>query len=260
MNQVTGGYVQKITTRSVAGNKTAYNLKMDDGQWYGHGFAVPQFGEGAEIEFSFSVSPDGRFKNIDTKAGVTIHQQGQSAPPQQAPQQQGGYQPQGQQQQGGYQPQGGQGGQAPQQQQQQGGYQRRPQGKAPANRAPAPSGGVAGKDDYWNKRAEDDKKRQKCIEYQSSRNTAVELVGHLLKAELVALPTKKADKMDAVLALVDTLTDRYVGDVDAINTGRNPRDAMAGMSEMEQPGDFEDPNPQQHAQHAQQDDDIPFEQ
>ncbi|AUR83404.1 hypothetical protein NVP1139A_42 [Vibrio phage 1.139.A._10N.261.48.C6] len=236
MNQVTGGYVQKITTRSVAGNKTAYNLKMDDGQWYGHGFAVPQFGEGAEIEFSFSVSPDGRFKNIDTKAGVTIHQQGQSAPPQQAPQQQGGYRPQGQQQQGG--------------------YHRRPQGQAPANRAPAPSGGVAGKDDYWNKRAEDDKKRQKCIEYQSSRNTAVELVGHLLKAELVALPTKKADKMDAVLALVDTLTDRYVGDVDAINTGRNPRDAMAGMSEMEQPGDFEDPNPQQH---AQQDDDIPFE-
>jgi hypothetical protein len=48
------------------------------------------------------------------------------------------------------------------------------------------------------------------IHYQSSRNAAIALVDAALKAgDIIALPAKKADKFDALLALVDRVSERY---------------------------------------------------
>lgn len=50
---------------------------------------------------------------------------------------------------------------------------------------------------------------QKAIQYQSSRNAAIELVSAALTAGAVALPAAKAKQWDALLALVDTVTERF---------------------------------------------------
>lgn len=56
--------------------------------------------------------------------------------------------------------------------------------------------------------------RQSAIVYQSARNAAIELTGIALQAEAIPLPTKKADKWDALKAFVDELT---VDFVEAVN-------------------------------------------
>lgn len=45
--------------------------------------------------------------------------------------------------------------------------------------------------------------RQSSIVMQSSFKTATELVGHLLANDCIVLPAKKADRYDAMLAIVD---------------------------------------------------------
>lgn len=40
----------------------AWNVKMSDGQWYGHGFKQPSFGKGDHVKFEYTVN--GNFKNI----------------------------------------------------------------------------------------------------------------------------------------------------------------------------------------------------
>lgn len=56
--------------------------------------------------------------------------------------------------------------------------------------------------------------RQLSIQYQSSRNAAIELVGIMLQNSAVSLPAKKAEQFDAVVALVDDLTVKFHNDVD----------------------------------------------
>ena len=56
--------------------------------------------------------------------------------------------------------------------------------------------------------------RQLSIQYQSSRNAAIQLVGVMLDAGAVAIPAKKADQFDAIVALVDDLTVKFHSDVD----------------------------------------------
>lgn len=53
-----------------------------------------------------------------------------------------------------------------------------------------------------------DNNRQNSIVYQSSRKDAINVVGILLENEAIVLPAKK-DKMDVILALVDTITEEY---------------------------------------------------
>lgn len=50
--------------------------------------------------------------------------------------------------------------------------------------------------------------RQNSIVYQSSRKDAINIVGILLDVDAISLPAKK-DKMDVILALVDTITEEY---------------------------------------------------
>ena len=50
---------------------------------------------------------------------------------------------------------------------------------------------------------------QVAIQYQASRNSAIALLEVMLQNAAVALPTKKSDQYDAILALVDDLTNQF---------------------------------------------------
>ena len=51
--------------------------------------------------------------------------------------------------------------------------------------------------------------RQRAIIYQSARNAAIEALKVAVSADTLALPTKKADRFDALQAFIDELTDQY---------------------------------------------------
>ncbi len=50
---------------------------------------------------------------------------------------------------------------------------------------------------------------QLAIQYQASRNSAIAVIDMALKTDSVPLPTKKSDRYDAILALVDDLTTQF---------------------------------------------------
>lgn len=99
--------------------------------------------------------------------------------------------------------------QAPQAQypQQQGGYQQQPAYNPPPQHQPQTTAQPARQ---YQRPAPQNDDRQLSIHYQSSRNAAIALVDAALKAgDIIALPAKKADKFDALLALVDRVSERY---------------------------------------------------
>jgi hypothetical protein len=228
----TVGFVEKILPKQTSTGKTMYNIKLDDGNWYGHGMKPPIFQEGCQIQFT--VEQNGQYLNFQRNGQVTILQGGNP--------QQGGFDGQQQQQQYGGQQYGGNGGQQfggqPQQQQP---MRRSSQPTQPNVQPPARTNS---KDDYWTKKAEDDKSRQKVIEYQAARNSAIEVVGILLANDAVAIPAQKAKKLDAVLALVDTITDRFVEGTNAVLNppAVNPYQQAKeeGFGDLEEPNDFHD--------------------
>lgn len=59
--------------------------------------------------------------------------------------------------------------------------------------------------------------RQRIIQYQAARNSAIAAVAALIQADAIKLPAAVAKRGDAVLALIDSLTDRY--DTDALEVG-----------------------------------------
>ena len=84
---------------------------------------------------------------------------------------------------------------------------------------------------------------QLAIQHQASRNSAIAIVTCAVEQGLVKLPTKQADKYDAVLALVDNLTARFNDDTSrVVQTGVLPT-----IKEEEQQEESDDP-----------DDEIPF--
>lgn len=58
--------------------------------------------------------------------------------------------------------------------------------------------------------------RQNNIVYQSSRKDAIELVKLILSTEAMTLPTKKADRLAALEALVDHYTAQFFEDVSTL--------------------------------------------
>lgn len=58
--------------------------------------------------------------------------------------------------------------------------------------------------------------RDNSIQYQSSRKDALEFVGLLVKAEAVKLPAKPADKLGALVALVDSFTASFFEDINTL--------------------------------------------
>lgn len=95
-----------------------------------------------------------------------------------------------------------------------------PQQQAPQQGQPAPAGGGQSKAGYWDEKEKRDLKTQKTIQYQASRNAALELTKMALEHDCLSLGQKKADKADVLMAFVDEITDRFNKDVtDFAETG-----------------------------------------
>jgi hypothetical protein len=62
--------------------------------------------------------------------------------------------------------------------------------------------------------------KDKVIELQSCRNSAIALLDILVKNSMVKLPTKKDEQYDAALDLVDELVGRYVEQNDRVREGK----------------------------------------
>ena len=60
--------VEAIADRQVAGGKTAYSIKGDDGTWYGMAFNKPRFNRGDVVSFEYAMN--GKYANINTKTIV----------------------------------------------------------------------------------------------------------------------------------------------------------------------------------------------
>lgn len=81
--------------------------------------------------------------------------------------------------------------------------------------APAPlvqpaSKVAVGRDDYWANKELADVSRQKIISLQAATNTATSIVTAALAADVLPLPTKKAEKFDALVFMIHELADFLV--------------------------------------------------
>jgi hypothetical protein len=190
------GIVKRITSRQ-AGRGKAYNLQMDSGDWFGYGFEQPNFGEGSEV--CFDVDWNGQYGNV-RKGSLQVLSGGGN--------QGGGYQ---QNNGGGYQnSQGNRGGNT-------GG------GRGGQSHGGSGSRKSGGRDQYWEDKAKRDVVVQRQIQFQASRNAAIAAVDIALKNDCLPLPQKKGDRLDAVLAVIAEVTERFNYETDCVaNPGANP--------------------------------------
>lgn len=86
--------------------------------------------------------------------------------------------------------------------------------------APQAAQGGESKQGYWDAKAKKDVETQRAIQYQASRNAAIDVAKMALENDCLSLGAKKADKLDILLAFIDETTDRFNQDVsDVIQTG-----------------------------------------
>lgn len=82
--------------------------------------------------------------------------------------------------------------------------------------APTTNSSTYSKDDYWKAKEERDIEKDKVIQLQSCRNSAIETVKLLLDKEAIKVPAANK-RYDFILSLIDEVTQHYV----AKNDGRN---------------------------------------
>jgi hypothetical protein len=179
---------------------------MDSGDWYGYGFERPNFGEGDEV--SFDVDWNGQYGNV-RKGSLQVV---------------------------------GGGGQQQQQSRQGGGSYQNNRGGSPRNSGGRPGGGggyqkktSGGREAYWDEKAKRDVVVQRQIQHQASRNAAISVVSAALANNALSLPSKKGDQLDALLAVVDEITERYDFAVDAVGIA-----AAGGNANPSEPNNVQD--------------------
>jgi len=79
--------------------------------------------------------------------------------------------------------------------------------------------------------------RQRSIEFQAARNSALAFVEIVTKTEAVKLPAKQADKYDALMSLVDEVTGKFFNDTQQVVLGNYPQDNEEASQEEEEEGD-----------------------
>lgn len=92
-----------------------------------------------------------------------------------------------------------------------------------AQAAPAGAGPGAGpsKQDYWGEKEKRDLQTQRAIQYQASRNAAIDVAKMALENDCLSLGAKKSDKLDILLGFIDEITDRFNQDVsDVVQDGK----------------------------------------
>lgn len=110
--------------------------------------------------------------------------------------------------------------------------------------SPAPAGAQGGtsKTSYWDDKEKRDVSIQKAIQYQASRNIAVEVAKIALEQDCLSLGAKKAARVDILMAFIDEVTDRYNKDVtDFVQNGERSGEYQGTRqdNEAQEAGDFE---------------------
>lgn len=243
------GVVEKVSYKDLNSGKRMWNIKVD-GNWYGMGYTQPKFGEGGEIEFD--ISWNGDFANVDKdslniiSAGNVRNSGGGNGGSRGG--NGGGYnKSSGQQRSGGNSSNGG-------------GYNRGSSGSSG-------NAGGASKDKYWEDKEKRDKVKDVVVTHMACRNSAIEAVGMLLTAGAVSLPTKKAEQYDAVLELVDIVTERFITGTREFTRTTLAASAAAKTGKQaapaRKPAPEPEPEPEQEPTEGDEppqdfDDDIPF--
>ena len=189
------GLVAKISEKPTRNGGTIYNVCIEiDGtedEWFGYGFDKPEFFEGDEIEFDIKFNGD--YANIDPDT-VNILSEGEGEKKKTAPRgrSSGG---RGSSRSSGRSSGGSSRGSS------RGSSKPAPRSSRSSSAKPASGAPATMSKEEW-------AQKDKIIRRQACMNTAIALIGTAVKCDLVALPTKKADKLDAFVALCDEEADR----------------------------------------------------
>ena len=222
------GLVAKITEKPTRNGGTIYNvcIEIDGGEdeWFGYGFDKPEFFEGDEIEFDIKYNGD--YANIDPDTvNILSEGEGEKKPA-----------PRGRSSGGRGSSGGRSSGRSSKPASRSSSRSSKPASRSSSRSSKPASGGSApatmSKEEWAQK--------DKIIRRQACMNTAINLIGTAVKCDLVALPTKKADKLDAFVALCDEEADRLYDQYEEQVYGK--ADAKRGSS---------------HRGNTEYDDDIP---
>lgn len=173
------GIVKAVSEKPTSNGGTMYNVCIIEegaeakGEWFGHGFDEPIFGKGDEI--AFDIKYNGEYANVDT-ATVEVLEAAKKAAPTRGRGRQGG--------------------------------RGESKGSTASSSRSRPAKASSGDDDKMSK--DDWAKKDLMIQHQACMNTSIKLVGLLLSNDAVALPKKKADMADAIVALCDEEADRLL--------------------------------------------------
>lgn len=237
MSEVIGGIVKKIYEKKTQ-RGVMYNvcLELDDGseEWYGFGKYPPKFGEGSDIEFE--VSYNGDFANVDFKS-LEIIDLVEPAPAKPVRGSRGSSRVRGDDEGtsssgSGRSSSAGRGGSR-------GGSRDASAGRSkPAatygRSKPAPkSGGDNLSKDEW-------ARKDAVIQVQAARNAAIALVTTALANDALPLPIKKADKLDAMVGVVDELTEQFFLDNDKVDALLKLRAEGAGKNSHDDEPPFDE--------------------
>jgi hypothetical protein len=92
--------------------------------------------------------------------------------------------------------------------------------------------GGAQKEGYWQDRQKSDDARQKKIEWQAARNSAIAAVDVILKNGALKMPAKEKDKYEAVMALIGDITATFYTQTQ--NGGSTEKEVLPTTVETEQ--------------------------
>lgn len=81
-----------------------------------------------------------------------------------------------------------------------------------------------GRESYWNDRQKADDGRQKKIEWQAARNSAIAAADVIITSGALKLPAKESAKYEALLALISDLTRKFYDETN--NFDAKPKAAM----------------------------------
>ncbi len=188
------GIVAKITSKDTRNGGKIYNVCIEadgqDDEWFGVGFDQPEYQEGDLIEFDIEYNGD--YANVDPKT-VNILEEGEPKPKRNSRSSGGNSR--------------GSSGRSS------GSSSRsssRSSSKPARNSSPArgTSKGKGKSDAPASLSKEEWAQKDKIIRRQACMNTAIALISSAVANELVALPTKKSDKLDAYIALCDEEAER----------------------------------------------------
>lgn len=139
-----------------------------------------------------------------------------------------------------------------------------PSGVSEGTTAPAKAGGYSGGGNGYNspERLAADEKRQHSIEFQAARNSAIEFVGKLLSAGIVALGGNKAEQTGIVELYLAKYTNQFYADTQKLEASAPNAEAGSskGATTRKAPAKAAAPEPEQTdgREDDYEQDDIPF--